>query len=296
MSEPKSIAVIGVGGIGGVLAAVADSCGHRVTLCVRSPLDRLEVEGELGNGPVRAAIATSPAELEQVDWVFLATKTQDSPAAKPWLDALAGPGTTVLALQNGVNHRARLEPLVATGVEILPALVYVNGEVVSRGRVHHRAGNRMVVPAGDRAELLAALLSPPMEVVPVDDFLTEAWSKMLGNLAASPITALTGKRLGVLFEPGVEELALQLIQEAVQVGRADGAALGEDTGRETFDVFRRFGPETATSMYQDRLAGRPLEFEALTGYVVERGHDLGVSTPAHEVVLALLRGAGGADA
>jgi 2-dehydropantoate 2-reductase len=42
-------------------------------------------------------------------------------------------------------------------------------------------------------------------------------------------------------------------------------------------------------MYFDRLAGRTLEVEALTGAVVAAGARRGISTPLNRALLALLR-------
>ena len=44
-----------------------------------------------------------------------------------------------------------------------------------------------------------------------------------------------------------------------------------------------------TSMLYDRLAGRPLEHEYLTGAVVGAGARRGVPTPLNRTVLTLLR-------
>jgi 2-dehydropantoate 2-reductase len=49
-----------------------------------------------------------------------------------------------------------------------------------------------------------------------------------------------------------------------------------------------FGPETASSMLYDRLAGRPLEHQHLTGEVVRRGADHGILVPVNAALLALL--------
>jgi 2-dehydropantoate 2-reductase len=42
-------------------------------------------------------------------------------------------------------------------------------------------------------------------------------------------------------------------------------------------------------MYFDRLAGRGLEVESLTGAVVEAGQRLGIATPLNGALLTLLR-------
>jgi 2-dehydropantoate 2-reductase len=50
-----------------------------------------------------------------------------------------------------------------------------------------------------------------------------------------------------------------------------------------------FSPELGTSMYFDRLAGRTLEIEALTGAIVAAGERLGIPTPLNLALLTLLR-------
>jgi 2-dehydropantoate 2-reductase len=42
-------------------------------------------------------------------------------------------------------------------------------------------------------------------------------------------------------------------------------------------------------MYFDRLAGRPMEVEALTGAIVAKGERHGIATPLNRALLALLR-------
>ncbi|MOA58873.1 2-dehydropantoate 2-reductase [compost metagenome] len=50
-----------------------------------------------------------------------------------------------------------------------------------------------------------------------------------------------------------------------------------------------YQPDAGTSMYFDRLTGRALEVEALTGAIVARGQELGVRTPLNGLLLTLLR-------
>jgi ketopantoate reductase len=65
-----------------------------------------------------------------------------------------------------------------------------------------------------------------LELVEDPDFRTAAWRKMLSNVAANPVTALTGRPMGVLQDAEVRELFQVLLAEAVAVGIAEGAKLG----------------------------------------------------------------------
>jgi 2-dehydropantoate 2-reductase len=80
-----------------------------------------------------------------------------------------------------------------------------------------------------------------------------------------------------------------VLAEAVAVARADGARIADDEPAQTMVRLLTFPPEVGTSMYFDRLAGRPLEVEALTGAIVAAGQRLGIPTPLNQALLTLLR-------
>lgn len=290
------IAVIGAGAIGGVLAQAACQAGHDVTLCVRTPICSLWVtrDGEASQVPVR--VTADPGSLAgPASWVLLTTKGYQTAGAEPWLHALAGPDTVVVAVQNGVDHTERLAPLRPPG-PVLPALAYIAARRHARGRVVHVSGRRVVVPRGEAGTAFAALLADgPVDVELSPDFLTAAWRKLLTNVAANPVTALTGRTLDVLGSPGIPALVHGLLTEAVAAGAAAGARLSAADVADTLDFYTRFQPGTGTSMLEDRLAGRPTEHEEITGAVVRAADRHGVDVPLNRAVLALLTAASPAD-
>ncbi|MGD9793156.1 MAG: 2-dehydropantoate 2-reductase N-terminal domain-containing protein, partial [Acidimicrobiia bacterium] len=116
-SQPNSIAVIGPGSIGAYVAAQLASSGLSVTACARRPFDTYVVDSPIAPVNCRADVVTDPADVEQHEWVIVAVKTTQTIAASPWLEHLIGPDTTVVAMQNGVEHAERFAPL-AHGVEV----------------------------------------------------------------------------------------------------------------------------------------------------------------------------------
>src|SRR5205085_2869760 len=147
--------------------------------------------------------------------------------ASGYLSALCGAGTTVVALQNGVEHRQRLEPLIGgAGVraEVLPAIVWVSAEGIGPGVVRVRTDvvPRFQVPAGAAADGLVELLAGGMVgVEPVGDFTTAVWRKLTTN-AVSGLMAVTGRRSGIYQQDDVFELARRLAEECFAVARAEG--------------------------------------------------------------------------
>jgi 2-dehydropantoate 2-reductase len=285
--QSLNIAIIGNGAVGGWMAWIVHGAGHAVTLCVRTepPTLIVETQGVLHLVPV--TFVTDPSSLAPMRWVLLATKAQDTASTAPWLAQLVGPDTTIIILQNGIDHCARVAHL-APAARLLPALLYVAVERTDKGHVVHRSGRRVIVPSGPiGAEFVSLLAGSPGEILQTKDFTTASWKKLLRNLAANPLTALTQRSTGILRHPDLYELSRAILTEALEVARAEGARLTHDDIQATLDLYTRYSADGGTSMLHDRLAGRPLEHEYITGAVVEaaRRHDL--SVPLNQAILAL---------
>ena len=291
--DENSVAVIGSGGVGGFLAAELVGAGREVTLCVRTPFERLVVESGGTVREVDVPLATGPSGLLPVRWILLTTKAQDTAGAKPWLDALAGPGTSLVIVQNGVEHRERAEP-VAGPARIVPAIIYCSVERDRPGHVVHHGNARLVVPrGGDGAPFAALFAGTAFQIEQTEDFPTAAWRKLLSNLIANPVTALTLRRMGVFREPAPMELARAALAEAVVVAEAEGTAIRQADADTLLENYGRFSPSGGSSMLYDRLAGRPLEHAAITGALVRAADRHGIAVPVNRTILQLLTAASG---
>jgi 2-dehydropantoate 2-reductase len=291
-SGRTKVAVIGLGSIGAVIAGLLRAADrHEIFACARSPIDRLTVERSEDVLQVSIRTLIDPADAATVDWVLVCTKAHQTPSSAPWLARLCGPQTRVALLQNGIRHADRVAPYVS-GATVVPVLVYYNGERLGAGHVRcRRTGDfDLAVPddAGGRA--FAALLEgTSLRVLLSEHFDTLAWRKLLINAVANPITALTLQRQAVLRRDDVKALCLAILEEAVTVGRADGAQLDADEAVKSLATLMTYPAEAGTSMYFDRLAGRRFEVEALTGAIVAAGERHRIATPLNRMLLTLLR-------
>ena len=225
-SDRKTIAVVGLGSIGGIITGLLRAADrHDVIACVRRPINHLTVERAEGAIEVPLRALTDPDQASPVDWVLLCTKAHDTPSSAPWLKRLCAPQTRVAVLQNGIGHKERLAPLVGDAT-VVPTIVYYNGERLAPDRVRFRRAGDHEFAVGDDAAARAfeALLEgTAMRVMRNADFTTRAWRKLLINAVANPITALTLQRQAVFRREDVKALCLAILEEAAAVGKADGA-------------------------------------------------------------------------
>jgi 2-dehydropantoate 2-reductase len=293
-SQPKrlQVAVIGLGGIGAAAAGCLAAAGrHDVVACVRTPITKLTLDAPGGATELNLRAITDPEEAAPADWVLLCTKSHQTESVAPWLSRLCTPQTRVAVLQNGIGHVARVAPL-ANGAAVMPVVVYYNGERLAPGRVRLRQGSDhdlAVADDGDGHAFVQLLDGTPLRVIRSGDFGVLVWRKLLINAVANPITTLTMQRQAVLRRPDVMELCRGIIVEAVAVARAEGIHLADDEPDRAMKTLFTFSGELGTSMYFDRLAGRKLEVEALTGAIVAAGERHGVATPLNRALLTLLR-------
>jgi 2-dehydropantoate 2-reductase len=291
------IAVVGPGAIGSVAALAAQQTGrHSVRLCARRDPGALRVVDDVTGAvtELEAPVLTSPDEVaEPVDWVLLAVKAHQTDGAAGYLDALCKPGTTVVALQNGVEHVERVAPY-ANDAHVLPAIVWISAEPTGPGEttIRNNISSVLQVPAGPDGEEFARLLAdaPAVQVELVADFTTAAWRKLTTNAIAG-VMAASGRRAAIYQRPDVRELALALAQETLAVARAEGAALPEDEAEALVGIFERMDPDIGSSILFDRLAGRELEWDARNGVVCRLGRRHGIPTPVSDVLVPLLAAA-----
>ena len=292
-TQPRlSIAVVGLGGIGGGLAmSLRVAYRHDVVACTRQPFERMVLEHAGGTVELPLRAVNGPEHVAQADWVMLCTKAHHTPSTAPWLARLCGPRTRVAVLQNGIDHAARVAPY-ANGATVVPTVVYYNGERLGADRVRLRqVSEHALVAPNDEAggEFARVLDGTNLKVLLSDDFATLSWRKLLLNVVVNPITALTLQRQAVLRHADVYALSLEILDEAVTVARADGARLAGDEAARIMATLMSYAPELGTSMYFDRLAGRTLEIEALTGAIVTCAERHGIRVPVNRAMLALLR-------
>lgn len=178
----SSITIIGPGAIGGTVAAwLAQDKANRISICARTPFDRLELDAPEGQLLATPQLFTSPEEAKEAGWVLIATKAYDVDATVQWLPKLVGASTRVAILQNGVEHIERFAPFLATDL-LVPVVVDLSAERKAPGHIWQRSKGSLIVPDNDNGrDFVQLFASTPLTATVTTDFRTHAWRKLTLN-------------------------------------------------------------------------------------------------------------------
>ena len=287
-----SIAMVGVGAIGGAVAAGLGDAGVEVALCVRTPFENLQRELGGETKTYDHPVLIDPAQARPVDWLLLCTKAHQTAGAAPWFERLIDAKTKVAVLQNGVDHAERVGPHVGD-VSIVPVIIMLPAVAAAAGRIRQGRAGTLTVPDDDAGREFAALFSGASSVAVelTDDFLSVAWAKLVHNAAGGAICALALRENGVVAEPAMRDLVLALMDEIIEVGRAEGARLADDLAQTIIDRHANVLRDHWTSIAVDRREGRSMEWQARNAVVGQFGKRHGIPTPLNDAVTALLAAA-----
>lgn len=297
------IVMMGAGGVGGVFGARLLQAGHDVAFIARGAhLTALRSEGLTiestahGNLHLASVRATDdPARCPPPDWVILSVKLPDSEAAVRLVRPLVGPHTAVLSLQNGVSKDELLRREFGAAA-VVGGVAYV-GAYIERPGVIHQIGAMQGIDFGEydgRASertqaLLAALQAAGITARVSADIRRTIWEKFVLLVGISGATTAVRAPVGpIRANPRARAFLLQLMQETVAVGRAQGVNLPVDFADDRLALVDTMAAEMDSSMHHDLRTGRPLEVEWLSGTVAELGAQGGIATPANAAVRAIL--------
>ncbi len=291
-----SIALVGPGAIGSTVAALLHAEGHRVTVCGRTARESTEVrpDAEILDGRpilVPDPVRTDPAAIDgTVDVVLLAVKDTQNQGAAGWLDRLCDANTTVCVMQNGVEQVERVGKYCPDST-VVPCAVWFSAQAQPEGWIRLRTPVRLVLPDDEAAQRLAEVLrGPSLTVECSDEFVAEAWRKLVTNAVAG-LMVLTGRRSGMFRRHDVEGLARAYLAECLTVARAVGAHLDDDVIDSVTAMFTGVPEDLTTSILTDRENGRPLEWDVRNGVIARKGAEHGLATPISDLLVPLLAAA-----
>jgi 2-dehydropantoate 2-reductase len=203
----------------------------------------------------------------------------------------------VATVQNGLGN----EETLARHVErVIRGTTFPAGKLLEPGHVQWDVkGDTTFSPfepapasAAEVAVLADACTRGGMPSEAVADARPAQWRKVIFNASTNPVGALTGLTHGRVCErPDLRALVTNLVDEGKAVAAAQGITLDADP-EALIDHAAR--PDVAyghkASMLQDVEARRLTEIDFLNGGIARFGRELGVPTPTHDTITALIKG------
>lgn len=287
---PSRIAILGPGGVGGLLGGVLARAGHDV-VCVASPSTARILAGRglvvrsaiFGDFTVPVAAVTTLSE--PVDACLVTVKATTLVQALQRLPADELGSAVVVPFLNGLDHVSLLRGHYPAAT-VAAATISVESTRVASGVIEHTSPFANIEIAG-ATRVAVTLRDAGLSVVERDDERTVLWRKLSLLAPLALLTTSAGAPIGRVREQH-DRLLHDVVREVVAVARADGADVDEDHPLQ----FLRSAPAAMkSSMQRDAEAGRPIELDAIGGAVVRAARRLDVAVPATETLVSQIAAA-----
>ena len=296
---PK-IAVLGAGAVGGYFGGLLARAGAPLVMIGRAPF----VEAVRKNGlfldtlhfqeTVKVEASTDLATARGAELVLFCVKTTDNAETARGLAPLLAPGALVLSMQNGVDNVEQIRS--ASGIEALPAVVYVAASVPEPGRVKHVGrGDLVVGPENPETKKLAAVFARAGVGCRISENIAgELWTKLIWNCALNAVSTLGHAKYGhIAASPDAWKVVESTVNEVLAVAKAAGVHPPglEDPNAALAGALKIANQmaDALSSTAQDMNRGKRTEIDSLNGYIARRGTELGVPTAVNQALYALVK-------
>ncbi len=293
-----TVAVLGPGGVGGLLAGALDRLGTTVTVIARESTARIVTARGLRVSSVRLgdflAHPRAVARLaEPVDVLVVATKATGLESA---LERVAVEPPLVLPLLNGLDHLPLLRARFGDAA-VVAGTIRVEADRPEPGVVVHSSPFLRI----DMASRFAAAREPMQALA---QMLTDAgvparvmdsepqvmWSKLVRLNALACTTSAFDRLLGeILSTPELRADLIAAIDEGCAVARAEGASLDS---RDPLGELSAAHPTLGSSMQRDIAAGRTPELDAIPGAVLRAAARHALACPTIERLVTMIAARG----
>jgi 2-dehydropantoate 2-reductase len=116
------------------------------------------------------------------------------------------------------------------------------------------------------------------------------WKKFAYLSGSAAMCAASNSAYGEMRAiPETRDIIKRAVAEVLDVGRARGAPIMEDSLEWAMNSLDKFPAQGLASLAKDFQEGRPVELEGLTGTVVRLGREAGVPTPINDTLYAVLK-------
>lgn len=305
------ILVAGIGGVGGYIGGrlAKEFSGNpevevyflvRGTHLAEIRSKGLNLVGPEGTERVHPTAAQdSVKNWEPMDYIILCTKNYSLDSVLDEVRPIVSSTTAFLPLQNGVGNTEVIQQAYPQN-PVFKGCIHMTSRFIGPGEVQY-FGNapHLIFGVGEKArnaasaERLDALLRQSGISITLSDRIEQlVWEKFVLISTIATATTFFDTSLGAILEDPSRRSALEkLLDEVLQIAAANSVGLKPDFKELLLKRFEAIPYDATSSLYQDFKNQKPqTELSSLTGYIVEQGKKLGISTPTYEAMLPELAG------
>ena len=273
-------AVLGAGGVGGLIGGLLAQAGEEVTLIVRPESATNYPEAlyvRRPSGEFRVNVRHTAQLAEPVDVLWITVKETQLAAGLKQVPAV--PAKSIIPLLNGIDHieqlRARYGDAVVAGTIAVESERLEPGEIVQHSpflRV-----NLSAMGEARLAEMAAKLRSVQCGCDFHADELSMLWMKLAFLAPFALVSTVTQRDFGgFLSDPASAARFRGCMIETCAVANAAGAKVSAEKGMEIAGILPR---SMRSSMQRDLEARRLPELDAIAGPIIRGGAKYGVAVP-----------------
>lgn len=299
-SHASKVAVVGAGAVGGYFGGMFARAGVPVVLIGRPALVKavqhsgLRIDSFQFQNTVHPEASTELAAAAGADVVLFCVKTTDTASVAKELAGILPRDALVVSMQNGVSNAEDIRTV--SGIDALPAVVYVAASVPTPGTVKHLGrGDIVVGPKNERTEKIAEIFEAAGITCRISENIQgELWTKLIWNCALNAVSALGRVTYGEIIESeDARKVVEAAVYETLRVAHAKGI---QPAGLEdpqaaiagSFKIAEQM-KGTRSSTAQDLARDKRTEIDSLNGYVASLGEKLGVPTPVNHTLYTLVK-------
>jgi 2-dehydropantoate 2-reductase len=315
------VLIVGIGALGGTIAARAIRAGLPVRLAARntdsaealrsSGLRVTGIGGDVRVDPIEIDVAAVEdyGRGDRFDLVLLATKAQNALDVAPQVAGLLAPEGVLLPIQNGGVAQLIADRLgeskVLGGFSNLGATMVEPGVYEQRNAGHLLIGELAGGVSG-RVDRVASALGHAIDVKTSPNLTGAMWSKLLINCSVATLGALCSQTMRQYMETEAgERVFRRTYEESLAVALENGIRLerlavdpippgwpsmsdAEEHGEWVKAIIAFYG-DVKPSMLQDFERGRKTEVDFINGYVVALGNASGAPVHMNTTITELVR-------
>jgi len=268
------VAVVGLGGVGGYLAASFAKAGIDVVGFGRGEhLREIQKQGiKIVEDQQEWHVDLDARELREAEGIFdivlFCVKSYDLLESYEGIKSYLREDSVVISFSNGVDNGERLRKL--SDVKVLDGAIYILSHI-DKPRVIRKKGKVFAAVFGGESsavEKLASLFEKAeLRYKTPEDIKKALWKKYIFISAFATLTSYYDKPIAAVYKEHQDE-AKKLLREIAAVAKSEGIDI-EDEVQKALDTASKLPSDASTSMHLDFQNYKPVELESLSAYIAK---------------------------